>query len=618
MRAHDRNSAKQPPTPEHRPTELAENSPCPASGGPLPPRDVVALQRAIGNAATAHLLTTRGEAPDEPAQRSTVPDVLRQPGAPLGDQLRDEMEGRFGTDFSAVRLHTDTVAQRSATEIGARAYTSGQHIVTGTGSIDKHTLAHELTHVIQQRSGPVSGTDHGDGLRISDPGDRFEQEAEATATRVMTGAPLDHPHRIDAAHRTDTPAIQRQVGLEEPVLEKLHEMKSGEKAGLELFKLLLRETDNDSNADNQEALKLAKSKFDKSEPFLLIAALIRNWRETEPEKRRSEIENIVDHINEYAKLFESRLGYMAQVPIGSEFTFTNAPLKAVRPKSKKPEDILEAHKEHYEQAQERWRQAIQTLGNRRDNKAGDIPERKETRGKFNEVAYKYTFKEGPRPGGRLEKSFSYEVTLDHNVIEIVTSPYPASGTQDGQTLAKIFDQYIFGVARQAGLEADVDYGSGHINLDLAHTTGDDAQLLMRFIDAYFDDADYFKSEDPDKSNAPFMDEFDEKQQNEMSGAYDAIKKEFQKSVGDQNPWSAQRLAKELTTRVFKHNIADEPKEFSSHYQALNIEHVDERDKEARRLEIRRLPAQRDRQHLIEHLEKIQELLRRAQGGRPIA
>ena len=30
-------------------------------------------------------------------------------------------------------------------------------------------LAHELTHVVQQRSGPVDGTSTGGGIKVSDP-----------------------------------------------------------------------------------------------------------------------------------------------------------------------------------------------------------------------------------------------------------------------------------------------------------------------------------------------------------------------------------------------------------------------------------------------------------------
>ncbi|WP_405404765.1 MULTISPECIES: eCIS core domain-containing protein [unclassified Streptomyces] len=156
------------------------------------PQTLDVLQRTMGNAAVSRLLSEAGQVSadgsegDAPAvQRSTVADVLRSPGRPLDPRLRDEMEQRLGSDFSDVRLHTGAAAQRSAEEISARAYTAGSHVVIGTDGGDKHTLAHELTHVIQQRQGPVTGTDDGNGLRISDPSDRYEREAEAAAHRAM-------------------------------------------------------------------------------------------------------------------------------------------------------------------------------------------------------------------------------------------------------------------------------------------------------------------------------------------------------------------------------------------------------------------------------------------------
>ncbi|MCL9796276.1 eCIS core domain-containing protein [Frankia sp. AgKG'84/4] len=122
---------------------------------------------------------------EQPVQRSTVPDVLRSPGQPLDESTRTEMESGLGADFSDVRVHTGEAARRSAAEIGARAYTSGSHVVLGEGGADRHTLAHELTHVVQQRRGPVSGSNTGQGFRLSDPGDRFEREADAVASRVL-------------------------------------------------------------------------------------------------------------------------------------------------------------------------------------------------------------------------------------------------------------------------------------------------------------------------------------------------------------------------------------------------------------------------------------------------
>ncbi|MFK0049786.1 DUF4157 domain-containing protein [Streptomyces sp. NPDC090741] len=119
-------------------------------------------------------------------QRSVTHDVLKGPGHPLADATRSEMESRLGADFSDVRLHTDGAAKQSAAELGARAYTSGSHVVIGEGGGDKHTLAHELTHVIQQRQGSVSGADNGAGLRVSDPSDHFERAAESNARAVMS------------------------------------------------------------------------------------------------------------------------------------------------------------------------------------------------------------------------------------------------------------------------------------------------------------------------------------------------------------------------------------------------------------------------------------------------
>lgn len=130
------------------------------------------------------------------------------------------METRLRHDFSDVRLHTDARAQRSATELGARAYTSGNHIVSAASDIDKHTLAHELTHVVQQRQGPVAGTDQGNGLRVSDPSDRYERAAEATATRVMSGgqAELGVPGRSGIPQATGV--VQRWAFVNGQLIDK--------------------------------------------------------------------------------------------------------------------------------------------------------------------------------------------------------------------------------------------------------------------------------------------------------------------------------------------------------------------------------------------------------------
>ncbi|MFF3609851.1 DUF4157 domain-containing protein [Streptomyces sp. NPDC002463] len=164
--------------------------------------------------ACGHQAATSSPAPEGPTvQRSAVHDVLRSPGQPMDDATRTDMEERLGADFSDVRIHNDAAARASAAEIGARAYTSGSHVVIGVGGEDKHTLAHELTHVIQQRQGPVAGTDNGSGLRVSDPSDRYEREAEANAARALSGqAPVtEADHEATRTRSGGEAEVQRAI-----------------------------------------------------------------------------------------------------------------------------------------------------------------------------------------------------------------------------------------------------------------------------------------------------------------------------------------------------------------------------------------------------------------------
>jgi hypothetical protein len=108
--------------------------------------------------------------------------------------------------------------------MNAQAYTVGSSVVFQRDRYDPASadgrlmLAHELTHVVQQRSGPVDGTDAGGGVRVSDPSDRFERAAVANAERAMAQpAPAQ---RAVAGHTpadasTGTAAVQRDEAPEE-------------------------------------------------------------------------------------------------------------------------------------------------------------------------------------------------------------------------------------------------------------------------------------------------------------------------------------------------------------------------------------------------------------------
>lgn len=163
--------------------------------GGAPPR----IQRFTGPAT--------GDAGTAPA---SVDRVLASSGSPLEPALRQDMEQRFGYDFSQVRVHSDAAAARSARDIDAHAYTVGNDIVFGSGRFASGTherqrlLAHELTHVVQQ-----SGAE---GMHANQNGEKHS--LSSVIQRFVTcGPPESCPRRVSGesgrAHRD--PMIVRGV-----------------------------------------------------------------------------------------------------------------------------------------------------------------------------------------------------------------------------------------------------------------------------------------------------------------------------------------------------------------------------------------------------------------------
>ncbi len=175
--------------------------------------DLLRLQRAVGNSGVAAAL-------DE--ERSPVHDVISSGGgAPLAPDVRADMEARLGADFGDVRVHTDGRAHESAQAVDAHAYTVGSDIVFQRDRYDpssqqgRTTLAHELTHVVQQRNGPVDGTPAPGGISVSDPSDRFEREAVANAERAMSAPAPATDVRREAADGSAGAILQREVPEDE-------------------------------------------------------------------------------------------------------------------------------------------------------------------------------------------------------------------------------------------------------------------------------------------------------------------------------------------------------------------------------------------------------------------
>jgi hypothetical protein len=119
--------------------------------------------------------------------------------------VRQAMESMFGAGFAAVRIH---VGPHPAT-IGAVAFTHGTNIHFSPGHYDPSTvqgrrvLAHELTHVVQQRAGRVRNPEGSGVALVSDRA--LEAEAErmslrASSLRIAPAAPGPLPVQRKTQH----------------------------------------------------------------------------------------------------------------------------------------------------------------------------------------------------------------------------------------------------------------------------------------------------------------------------------------------------------------------------------------------------------------------------------
>lgn len=181
---------------------------------------LITLQRQLGNAQVARMLAQREHAPEEEElqakhdsalQREEAPEeeelqaspevgleggpvsagvadqikAARGNGSALDDGMRGDMETSFGTSFEGVRVHDDPAAHQLSRNISAKAFTTGNDIFLGAGASasDRSLMAHELTHVVQQREMSSSGP-----MSVGPAGDSHEQEADTVAAAVVNNA----------------------------------------------------------------------------------------------------------------------------------------------------------------------------------------------------------------------------------------------------------------------------------------------------------------------------------------------------------------------------------------------------------------------------------------------
>ena len=139
----------------------------------------------------------------------------RSSGQPLDQKVRRQMSSQFGYDFESVRIHNDVEADTLSRKIGARAFTTGSDIFFSRDSYDptssdgRELIVHELSHVVQQRSGRVG---KGGGMSVLPAEDHFEREADVQARKIVSNGPVRsrNSHFKDLS-ATEGKALQRYV-----------------------------------------------------------------------------------------------------------------------------------------------------------------------------------------------------------------------------------------------------------------------------------------------------------------------------------------------------------------------------------------------------------------------
>jgi hypothetical protein len=116
-------------------------------------------------------------------------------GRPLEPANRSWLERLFHADLRNVRVHDDAHARDAAAGLDAAALTSGEDIFLGTAQTGD-LLAHEVSHVLQQRQAANVDTD-----RVGEAGDGHEQAAEQAVTSG----------RAPASSGASVPGVQRQA-----------------------------------------------------------------------------------------------------------------------------------------------------------------------------------------------------------------------------------------------------------------------------------------------------------------------------------------------------------------------------------------------------------------------
>ena len=150
----------------------------------------------------------KGEPEVSPALESRL-NSSKSGGRSLPGKTRSFMESRIGADFSNVKVHTDSNAVQMSKELGAQAFTHGNHIYFNQGKYNpesasgKHLLAHEMVHTLHQ-----NGNANGQNVQSKWIQREPEIEEQETSMLTYTVVPGDTLSEIAEKYGTTTDALK--------------------------------------------------------------------------------------------------------------------------------------------------------------------------------------------------------------------------------------------------------------------------------------------------------------------------------------------------------------------------------------------------------------------------
>lgn len=189
------------------------------------PAHLLALQRAYGNRAVGAAVQRAAEIQRTAAigaaggavdaQTQSAIQSARGGGVPLDAGVGMQVGSALGADFSGVKVHTDPKADALNRSLSAKAFTTGSDIFFSQGayspgsSSGKRLLAHELTHVVQQGAASGKPNKIQTKLMVGPAGDKYEQEADQIAEKVMRMSTQTAP--AQPPQEEGRPAVRRKA-----------------------------------------------------------------------------------------------------------------------------------------------------------------------------------------------------------------------------------------------------------------------------------------------------------------------------------------------------------------------------------------------------------------------